>query len=81
MIYRYLWEAYFYLGELDTALASARNYYELLGDLKLADILSGFDGETGFSDAMLALAQEMEARGVESYVSEFELARLYATVC
>ena len=78
MIYRYLWEAYFYLGELDTALASARTYYELLGDLKLAEILSGFDGETGFSDAMLALAQEMEARGVESYVSEFELARLYA---
>ena len=78
MIYRYLWEVYFSLGEQNRALESAVKYFELSGQSRHAAALSGYDGDTEFSAAMTALADEMISLSRESHVSEFELARVYA---
>jgi TolB-like protein len=78
LIHRYLWEIYFYRGELEKALEAAGTYYELSGEAGLAEITAGYDGKTEFPAAMQALAAEMLANAAESYVSETELARIFA---
>jgi TolB-like protein len=78
MIYRYLWEAHFYLGEWNRALEAAVKFFKLSGQSRLVAALSGYDGKTDFSTAMLALAEEMISMSKENYVSDFELARVYA---
>ena len=76
--YRYLWEVYSYQGEFGLALEAAVNYYQLLGETAFAEIVSGFDGRTEYQAAMHALASAMIAVSSESYVSEIELARIFA---
>lgn len=78
MPYRYLWEVYSYRNELGLALEAAVNYYQLLGEAALAEVISGFDGRTEYHAAMQALASAMIAASSESYVSEFEVARILA---
>jgi TolB-like protein len=78
MIYRYLWEAHFYRGDTAAALDAAKTYYALSEQIQMAEIASGFGGGTEFHEAMLALAGAMVAVSAESYVSELEIARLYA---
>jgi hypothetical protein len=45
---------------------------------ELSDLLSRFDAETEYAAAMIALAEKLRETGPESYVSEYELARIYA---
>ena len=78
MIYRYLWEIHFYRGELEKALESAKKFYELSGQARLFEALSDFSGGTEYSAAMHVLASEMIAQSTTSYVSDFELARIFA---
>jgi len=78
MIHRYLWEVHFYREEWNQALKAAERFFELSGQSRHAAVLSGYDGDTEFSVAMLALADEMISISKETYVSEFELARVYA---
>ena len=78
MIYRYLWEIYFYRGELDQALEAAKKFYELSGQTIFHEALSEFNDGTAFSAAMHVLAGEMIAQSTKSYVSDFELARIFA---
>lgn len=78
MIYRYLWEVHFYRGEPDRALESAVNYFERSGQAEAAKILRGFDGGAEFEAAMLALANAMVVQSEQEYVSEYELARVFA---
>lgn len=78
MIYRYLWEVYSYRGEFGLALEATMKYYQLLGETAFAEIVSGFDGRTEYQAAMQALASAMVVASAGSYVSEFELARIFA---
>lgn len=78
MPYRYLWEVYSYRNEFDLALEAAVNYYQLLGEETYAEVISGYDGRTEFHAAMRALASAMIATSSESYVSEIEIARIFA---
>jgi len=78
LIHKHLWEIYFYRGELKRALEAAKTYYELSGETKLAEIAAGYEGQTEFPAAMRALVIEMLAAMPESYVSEMELARIFA---
>ena len=78
MIYRYLWEVYFYIENREQALAAAGKYFELSGQPQMAAIVERHDGSTEFSTAMLALADEMISGSSESHVSDVEVARLYA---
>ena len=78
MIYRYLWEVHFYRGELAQALEAAKKFYELSGQTLFHEVLSEFDDGTEFSAAMHVLASEMIAHSTKSYVSDFELARIFA---
>jgi TolB-like protein len=78
MIYRYLWEIHFYRGEMEQALGAANKFYELSGQTHFREALSDFNAGTEYSAAMRALASVMIAHSTKSYVSDFELARIFA---
>lgn len=78
LTYRNLWEIHFYRGDFDRSLGAAIKYFELSDQSNLAAILARYDGNTEFSAAMLALADEMLSQSQETHVSEFELARVFA---
>jgi TolB-like protein len=69
---------HFYRGNLAESLVAARKYYELSGQAELAQILALYDPETEFADAMNAAASALLKSSAESYVSEVEMARLFA---
>jgi len=73
-----LWDVYFSLGEYGESLNAASRYYELIGKQELAGILDRFDGDTDYTEAMTALANALLEAAAETYVSEVDLARLYA---
>jgi len=78
MIYRYLWEIHFYRGEMEKALEAAKKFYELSGQTHFLEALTDFEGGTEYPAAMHALASAMIAHSTKSYVSDFELARIFA---
>lgn len=78
MIYRYLWEIHFYRGEMEKALEAAKKFYELSGQAYFREALSNFDGGTEYSAAMHALASAMITHSTKSYISDYELARIFA---
>jgi tetratricopeptide (TPR) repeat protein len=78
MIYRYLWEIHFYRGETEKALGAAKKFYELSGQTHFREALSDFNAGNEYSAAMGALASVMTAHSTKSYVSDFELARIFA---
>jgi TolB-like protein/Tfp pilus assembly protein PilF len=78
MIYRSLSEVHYVRGELPASLAAAVKYYRMSDEQELSDLLSRFDAETEYAAAMIALAEKLRETGPESYVSEYELARIYA---
>jgi TolB-like protein/Tfp pilus assembly protein PilF len=78
MIYRYLSEIHYVRGELPASLAAAVKYYEMSDQQELAVLLSRYDAGTEYAAAMTALAERFLEKSPESYVSEYELARIYA---
>lgn len=78
MIYRYLWEIHFYRGEMEKALGAAKKFYELSGQTHFREALSDLNAGTEYSAAMHSLASVMIANSTTSYVSDFELARIFA---
>jgi TolB-like protein len=77
-VYRNLSELHFYRGELLDSLAAMKKYFELSGRQNLAELVSRFDGNSEFAAAMKALADELLDAASETYISEFEMARVYA---
>jgi len=78
LIYRNFSELHFYRGELLESLAAMKKYFELSNQQNLAELLSRFDGNSEFAAAMRALAAELLNAASETYISEYEMARVYA---
>ena len=78
LIYRNLSELHFYRGERLESLAAMKKYFELSGQQNLAELLARFDGNSEYAAAMKALAAELLNAASETYISEFEIARVYA---
>ena len=55
-----------------------KKYFELSNQQNLAELLSRFDGNSEFAAAMRALAAELLNAASETYISEYEMARVYA---
>jgi len=77
-IYRNLSELYFYRGELLESLAAMKKYFELSGQQDIAEHFARFDGNSEYAAAMKALAAALLDAASETYVSKYEMARVYA---
>ena len=55
-----------------------KKYFELSNQLSFADHLAGFGGKLDYADAMESLAEKMLESASETFVDEYEMARLYA---
>ncbi len=69
-----LWGAWFQKGDLVRACASARRFFELLGDPEVVEALSS---ASGYEAAMAAAARILEERSVTTHVPGFRIARLW----
>lgn len=77
-VYRSLSELHYFRGELQDSLAAMAKHYQLSGQPELANFVAGYDGGSDFSAAMQALAGLLADTAAESYVSDFEIARIFA---
>ena len=77
-VYRSLSELHYYRGEFQDSLAAMAKQYELSGQPDLANFIAGYDGSSDFSAAMQALAGLLADTATESYVSDYEIARIFA---
>jgi len=78
LIHRNLAELHYYRGELPESLEAMKKYFELSNQLSFADHLTGFGGKLDYADAMETLAEKMLGSASETFVDEYEVARLYA---
>jgi eukaryotic-like serine/threonine-protein kinase len=70
-----LWGALCQMGKFDKALAAAKEFFTLIRDTEVANILAG-TGESGYRDAMRRAAEVMASRS--THVPAVRVARLFA---
>lgn len=78
LVYRRLAQIHHYRGEPDRSLAAMTRYLELSGQHERAEFLAAYDGGTQFAEAMQALAVKMTEEVSGSFVSSYEIARIFA---
>jgi hypothetical protein len=77
-VYRNLSDLHYYRGEFRDSLEAMAKYYELSDQPELARLVAGHDGGSDFSGAVQALAERLADTTAESYVSDYEIARIFA---
>ena len=77
-VYRNLSDLHYYRGEFRDSLEAMAKYYELSDQPELARLVAGYDGGSDFSGAVRALAERLADTTAESYVSDYEIARIFA---
>ncbi len=72
------WHAFHQKGEHGEALAEAKEYFALLGDREVVDVLDRGYGQRGYEGAMRRAAETLAARATRTYVSGYDVATLYS---
>ena len=70
-----LWNTAYRLGKFEQAIASARNYFRLLGETAVVNALESGAGELEYSELMRRAAEAFETQPTRPYVSSIEYAK------
>jgi tetratricopeptide (TPR) repeat protein len=75
-LHNFLWNTAYHQGRFDAAVIGASNYFRLLGETAVVDVLDSGNGELGYSEIMRRAAEAFETKPTRTYVSSIEYAKI-----